>query len=828
MEDQAISIIGRLFGGKQATGPVGPSVYLGVFGKHPGWNDHIDDIGLETERLVSVKSLVYLSGIGSRIDSGAWDALAEGERLAEFDHLILMRWAGEVVLARVWSSTDGKGRSKYPMIAAVHAIGAGLEWVLSNVPGELEQLRERCRAVSDAAEVIKAAETSRSTLRGKLPSGSAGGNGAEVAEAVIPAGTLSAIAGHPECQPDGQGLLRVLYQLESEGAAYLNDAGRGVAPAQTRSLAMRVPRCADSAVQGLERWAHALLTRVQPGAPMLLAAPVQRSWVDVVLGEPTGAELFCLRAGLGSIPLASEVPYTMDDAFVQRTRGRIASAASQGDVRVVVETSGAGGKKGARGSGRVGGRIGGWGAGLVLLSAGCWLGAPASVRAAVEAGAQGGGAVEPEVIEPREQFNRAVTALRESVRGASDDRVIAAVRSFQSTVKAIPGGVWYLAPVSELSDKLDRAISGEGAPAPMENLSELGPASTGVYRAVTLAPGRVRFEPIAPSSQAMAIEFVRVEGGGAGQGAGGVDRPFYLAKTELSVGQAIGIIRAQRLEEAWRELSPPVDPRDDAREGLRTWEWGFSPSPVPRVSSSWLGATALTLGAPLYAVAGGAPKPPSSSSPMQQIAPAEALLLVSALGCRLPSVAEWTAASASAGVDGPSNVRDQTWRRHQQYVEEQASRGKYLPSGDLGSFDAGAATSSGSAADVDDGVLWLAEVDKPLGDGPGPSFVHLFGNVLEYVVDGAPVEDRVAGRAGASRDAAAALGDRLRVVGGSALTPVSVDPKLPRPIAPEKLHMGYADVGLRPAFTAPGPGRARSMAERIERVLDPLPMLPRR
>lgn len=797
-------------------------MYFGVFGKHPGWNDHIDDIGLETERLVSVKSLVYLSGIGARIDSGAWDALPEEDRLAEFDHLVLMRWPGEVVLARVWSSTDGKGRSKYPMIAAIHAVGAGLDWVLRAEPAELEAFRERCRGVQTAAEVIGAADSTRASLRAKLGSLAAGGTG-EVPDAVIPGGVLKEIAAHPGCAPNGQGFLRVMYQLESEGAGYLSD-GAKAASLPTRPLAMRVPRCASTPVQGLERWAHAMLTRVSPAVPMLLAAPMTREWVDIVIGEAVGPELFCLKAGPGSIPLASEVPYTMDDAFVQRTRETIAAAQSQGDIRV--ESGGAGSKKG-----------GGW-SGFGLGGRNAVLAMAAGVSAALSCGnarvlaADDGaavraqpGATEPDVVDPREQYNRALRALRERVRGLSDQEAQAAVREFQRAVQAMPGGVWYLGQVSKLSEMLDRLVTGEAGPQLNEDLSASGPASTGVYRAVKLDVGRVRFDPIAPSSLAAPIEFRRVDGAPGAE----LDHGVYLAVTELSVGQAIGILRAQRLEAVWRELSPPVDPRDDAREGLRTWEWSMAPAPLPKVSASWLGASRLTIGGPAYP-AGHAPKPPTASSPMQQIAPADALVLAAALGCRLPTVAEWTSA-ANLNAPGKANIRDATWRKQQEYVEQQMETGRYLPSAELGTFDAGAAAASKSAAEVDDGVLWLSPVDAAIGDDASPragEFVHLLGNVSEFVVAGLAIEDVKPTTAAGARESVSAIGDKLRVIGGSALSPVTINPREPREIPAERLYMGYSDVGLRLAFTAPGPGRAKSMAERVERLLDPLPLLERK
>jgi hypothetical protein len=50
----------------------GSRVTLAAFGKHPGWDDHIPGIGIDTELLAHFKQVLYVRGIGGQIDSGAW------------------------------------------------------------------------------------------------------------------------------------------------------------------------------------------------------------------------------------------------------------------------------------------------------------------------------------------------------------------------------------------------------------------------------------------------------------------------------------------------------------------------------------------------------------------------------------------------------------------------------------------------------------------------------------------------------------------------------------------------------------------------------------
>ena len=71
---------------------------LGVFGKHPGWDDHILGIGPETETLTQVRQALYVGGIGGQIDSGAWEQLEPERRLPGYDHTFVWLRPGHVIL----------------------------------------------------------------------------------------------------------------------------------------------------------------------------------------------------------------------------------------------------------------------------------------------------------------------------------------------------------------------------------------------------------------------------------------------------------------------------------------------------------------------------------------------------------------------------------------------------------------------------------------------------------------------------------------------------------------------------------------------------------
>src|SRR5260221_13113215 len=93
----------------------GRQVFLGAFGKHPGWDDHVEDLGLETESLVFAKKLIYLEGIGGEIDAGALGKIDSPPHLPSLKHFFVLRRSGQFLFSRMWSSSDGTGRPRFPM-----------------------------------------------------------------------------------------------------------------------------------------------------------------------------------------------------------------------------------------------------------------------------------------------------------------------------------------------------------------------------------------------------------------------------------------------------------------------------------------------------------------------------------------------------------------------------------------------------------------------------------------------------------------------------------------------------------------------------------------
>lgn len=298
--------LGRLAGGGAKTR--GPRVLLGAFGKHPGWDDHLDDIGIETETLALARQFLYVEGIGGQLNAGAWDALPEEKRRAEFAHIFLWRRAGQTLAGRLWSSTDRKGRGRYPMVLCAQVNGLPLSWTLTRVLPRLEAVEDACRATNSADEVRAAVESARLDLVAEVSAG--GGDG----------GVFSWPA---EWRNQGEAALRVLYRVRSQLSDYA-PGHKGAGP--PREMRLSLAAGADPAGT-LQAWAGAFDALLDPAAPTLFLLPLDCGWLDVIVGEPVSESFFALRASAAAIAPTDQVPYTLDPlwsaqagAFLARLR----------------------------------------------------------------------------------------------------------------------------------------------------------------------------------------------------------------------------------------------------------------------------------------------------------------------------------------------------------------------------------------------------------------------------------------------------------------------------------------------------------------------------
>src|SRR2546423_14572301 len=195
-------------GGRPAADAAGPRLILAAFGKHPGWDDHIPGVGVETEALAHVKQAFYVSGIGGQIDSGGWEKLEVDKRPEEFDHIFLWLRDGHILLGQLWSSTDGKGRLNYPMVLCVDGEGVSPAIMLRSLRPGLDRLRDACKATTSADQVLENCRIAQDQVKAVLNDPST-----RTAETIPPMEARREFLDRPELGPDRLGFPRGVPEL---------------------------------------------------------------------------------------------------------------------------------------------------------------------------------------------------------------------------------------------------------------------------------------------------------------------------------------------------------------------------------------------------------------------------------------------------------------------------------------------------------------------------------------------------------------------------------------------------------------------------------------
>jgi len=348
-------------GGREGDGPE-RSVFVAAIGKHPGWNDHIEDLGLDTEALAELRQRLYIEGIGGNIDQGTWDELESSDRVEGFDHEFVWRRGGVLIGGRMWSSCDGKGRRKYPMIVCAQVPWGSQAWLLHEALGELDRLADQCRATEDAQRVREEVARSRASLRARWGERDVLANSEPGDDRDGSVRAAVELSGAEEMGPHRTGMYRLLYHIERDMGGAVR--GRAVEVGGA-SRHVRVPRVMGSARAALDMWLGFSEERFAASTPVLIVAPETERWVDLLAGEPDTRSLGCLRAGTSAIPLVTEIPYTIEGDFSARADAWIEGQASGDPV-----------ERGARTGGWIGARLAGLGersviwmvaAGAVLL-----------------------------------------------------------------------------------------------------------------------------------------------------------------------------------------------------------------------------------------------------------------------------------------------------------------------------------------------------------------------------------------------------------------------------------------------------------------------------
>jgi hypothetical protein len=301
----------------QTGGPQGertPAIHLAIFGKHPGWDDHIPDTGLSTDTLFILKRVLYVRGIGGLIDAGAWDNLPPEDVLDGFHHTFVGQRGGDAVIGRMWPSKDGKGRARYPMVVAAHLVAVPLEKSLARVLGVLEEFRAGCREAQSDEAVLALLAAAQQTLNGLAAEQAAAG------DVYVPARRVLKRMLEREPLSDAVQHRRLLYEisnkLEPFSSAKVDKAALDDSHAGEH---IRLPMTGFKEIsEGFLGWLTYLRTQVSARIPLLLIVPEEGDWVDAIAGLFSGQQLRCLRASEHQVPCVTGIEYNIPADFAER------------------------------------------------------------------------------------------------------------------------------------------------------------------------------------------------------------------------------------------------------------------------------------------------------------------------------------------------------------------------------------------------------------------------------------------------------------------------------------------------------------------------------
>lgn len=293
-----------------------PDSSLVVFGKHPAWSDHIEPgLGRIDASTAAFKKRLYNVGIKKLIDSGAWVGQPEGEILPGFDHDIIALVDRSILFARMWTSSDARGRAEFPMVVVARVDGAPIRRAHEAVMPALREFEMSVRQKRTEPEVVGAHAKAQADIAHRLAE-RAGRNGSfDREEAGLP-DILERFFTSSVFGEGAVGFLRILRGLEQ--AAVARRKGVGNPPFQARA-----PLSAAATNDDLIDWALLVDATLGKDSAVVVVAPAGGQWVDIIAGPQRPDEFFCLRATPAALSLDSDTPYELDPDLESRWRTRV-------------------------------------------------------------------------------------------------------------------------------------------------------------------------------------------------------------------------------------------------------------------------------------------------------------------------------------------------------------------------------------------------------------------------------------------------------------------------------------------------------------------------
>ncbi len=306
-----------------------------AFGKHPGWDDHMADVGIAHPDILTFKQQFYVEALAGNINSGAWKHLPEPELIPMFDHQFAALNDDTAMIGAMWASSDGKGRTLFPMIGLIFSRGLSPMHVAHIAGPIVETFQASAHEQKIAGGVQTALDAAQQQLNAALPS-------IPLMTRAVPMMTGLQTAALIEPIDDARRRARIVYclqrvleqtrsqtQRQSQNGSFFEHVRlpQTVESPQTPASRSRVPMTALS-------WAALLLAQLGTPLPVLSVTYTGRpgnSWNDLIIGAIKTASIFPLRASNEKIPPCSEIPFELSDKFVKACDEFLSACRKAGD-----------------------------------------------------------------------------------------------------------------------------------------------------------------------------------------------------------------------------------------------------------------------------------------------------------------------------------------------------------------------------------------------------------------------------------------------------------------------------------------------------------------
>jgi hypothetical protein len=465
------------------------------------------------------------------------------------------------------------------------------------------------------------------------------------------------------------------------------------------------------------------------------------------------------------------------------------------------------------------------------------------------AGAQGFGLTSDQVeakLSPRVKLNRRIITLVEELNAApatgnpqrDNEEVGKILQRFFADAESLgeTRGAPKSAKFGEIATRLGNAADGKG----FLNLREEGPGKLGANWSVSdidavnntyvtyVLTNRVKVKT-GEREEKVTFEFVRILESTT------ENKYVYLLATEVSNAQVLAMMRDAK--HIGRETEPPVLALlASTNVGVKVWRLSgksFLAEPVKDDRDSdlrgWFDNDWNTQSRnvkPSFYAQGVEPGVPTAAMPMTSVSISAATYLAALVNCRLPTDAEMREAMNQAGAEpGDSNRRDRNWTTQFNHIKgaglSLAPQQGMSPGGGIFAADVTSGDDGSPAVQRDDEAVFFVEVNKARTPQriQGRNVYHLYGNAAEWVLDRQISAsdiikgDRSTAMATTARAAINAKPEGVGVMGASAFSPATIDPKQVYKSTSTSVTIalpGFTDVGFRLAFSTAAGGGAGS------------------